>query len=591
MQKKIVLTKIDNFFRENYENIYLSRACFSYELEKKFPKEVLKIPIHHWNDYNKLKKDKDYFNNLFDRIFPSVADMLNSANKTNHTKKFWEILIKSWLHSFCYICFDHWEMAKKIELDDNNYLIDTFKIDETEMISKTIEDFIRLFSLDTWRHLMFLKIFKSKYFVSGKKIIFNEKNNFENKIKKNRLAIQKYQKNYLKNFIIYFYNMIFGPFIRKQKFFIARTYIGKWNEFLINFKLKQFPTIFIPNIYNTLAKPDLKFRKNLILNFNPKSDFEHFLKQEITMQIPVSFLEGFNEIEAEINKLYLPESPKSIFLSNSHNKSILTRYLAKKSENGTKIIHGQHGGSYGQWDMHWLEKYEKSISDLYLTWGWKDHSNTYPFGILRPIGAIRKNHKKNFKDLLMIIKIVKSYSYALDSNSGACQSKNYLNECFSGIDNLRKDIRENLLIRFRPLDKGWNEFSRFSESFPKLKKDVGTKSVFSVMKNTKIYFATYNSTGYLESLAMNIPTVLFSNPYDEKLRSNSEYYFNLLKNSKIYFESSIEATKHINNIWDNVDDWWLSQDVQFARKEFCSNYARLNKNKLNEILSILKKAS
>ena len=92
---------------------------------------------------------------------------------------------------------------------------------------------------------------------------------------------------------------------------------------------------------------------------------------------------------------------------------------------------------------------------------------------------------------------------------------------------------------------------------------------------------------------MNIPTVLFSNPYDEKLRSNSEYYFNLLKNSKIYFESSIEATKHINNIWDNVDDWWLSQDVQFARKEFCSNYARLNKNKLirqiiiNFILSLI----
>ena len=76
----------------------------------------------------------------------------------------------------------------------------------------------------------------------------------------------------------------------------------------------------------------------------------------------LSYLEGFDEMESIIKELNFPVSPESIFVSNSHHKSVLTRYCAENAEHGCKIIHGQYGGSYGQWDMHWLEKYYKSIS-------------------------------------------------------------------------------------------------------------------------------------------------------------------------------------------------------------------------------------
>ena len=111
MFQKIVLTRADNFFKKDYQNIYLSRGCFSYEFEKKFPDEEKKILPYHWHDYKKLKKDKEYFNELFERIFPSLCEALNLTKKKNFSKKFWRILLMHWLHSFIYINFDHWEMV------------------------------------------------------------------------------------------------------------------------------------------------------------------------------------------------------------------------------------------------------------------------------------------------------------------------------------------------------------------------------------------------------------------------------------------------------------------------------------------------
>tara|TARA_B110000858_G_C17807371_1_gene478820 strand:+ start:2549 stop:4321 length:1773 start_codon:yes stop_codon:yes gene_type:complete len=588
MFQKIVLTKTDNFFKKNHKNTYLSRACFSYDLEKKLPNEIKKLSPHHWNDYDKLKKDKEYFNELIDRIFPALLFALNSLKKKKYSKKFWKILITHWLHSFIYINFDHWEMIRNLKLKEKKYFIDTFQINNEDIIPNTLEDYIRLFGSDAWRQIMLIKILKFKFLKSKKKIEYLINNNLENDISKNRHIIEKYQKNLIKKFIINSYNKIFGFIIKKQNFLIARSYLGRLNEILLNLKLFQLPTIFVPNIYTLSSKPSLEFRGKITLNFIPTNNFEKFLKKEIINQLPISFLEGFDEIENKIKDLNFPETPKCIFVSNSHHKSVLSRYCANNAENGCKIIHGQYGGSYGQWDMHWLEKYYKSISDIYLTWGWTDHPNTYPLGMLRPLGPVRKE-KKNYKQLLMIGKTIKSYGYSLDSNSRACQSKNYLNDCFLAIKNLRIDIKENLKIRLKPVGKGWEEKDRFKDLLSANKIDMGKESIFSVIKKTKIYFATYNGTGYLESLAMNIPTVLFSNPYDEKLRGDSLEYFKLLEDNKIYFKDPILATNHINQVWDDVNKWWLSEKVQSAREKFCLKYAKNNTKKLDDIIKIFKK--
>ena len=76
------------------------------------------------------------------------------------------------------------------------------------------------------------------------------------------------------------------------------------------------------------------------------------------------------------------------------NYTLSKFYIADKVNSGSKLIHGQHGGVYGIDFFTSHEEYERNISNLYLTWGWKEDSKTIPVGILKPIEKISRFKKK-----------------------------------------------------------------------------------------------------------------------------------------------------------------------------------------------------
>ena len=41
-----------------------------------------------------------------------------------------------------------------------------------------------------------------------------------------------------------------------------------------------------------------------------------------------------------------------------------------------------------------------------------------------------------------------------------------------------------------------------------------------------------------------------------------------LQKAQILFEDPILASKHLNKIWENVDDWWESEEVKKVRNSF-----------------------
>ena len=52
-------------------------------------------------------------------------------------------------------------------------------------------------------------------------------------------------------------------------------------------------------------------------------------------------------------------------------------YVASLIENKKSVfIYAQHGGTYGLAKINWHEKFEISVADKYLTWGWQNKKNT-----------------------------------------------------------------------------------------------------------------------------------------------------------------------------------------------------------------------
>ena len=162
------------------------------------------------------------------------------------------------------------------------------------------------------------------------------------------------------------------------------------------------------------------------------------------------------------------------------------------------------------------------------------------------------------------------------------------------VEDLDFKVRRDLLVRPYGRDYGWSMISRWTERYPHIALDQGGKSIKSMMRNTRIYIATYNATTYLESLLWNVPTIIFWNPLHWELRPSAKEYYDLLESVGIFHTSASSASQMINEVWDDVDKWWKSESVQHAREIFCHEFSRPIKNRplvLSNIFNDLKRVA
>ena len=67
---------------------------------------------------------------------------------------------------------------------------------------------------------------------------------------------------------------------------------------------------------------------------------------------------------------HLAKKIKNIYTSNIFNDSLFKFWVASQVNNGSKLIHGQHGGGYDLLKDECHFNHELEICDKYLTWGW-----------------------------------------------------------------------------------------------------------------------------------------------------------------------------------------------------------------------------
>ena len=98
---------------------------------------------------------------------------------------------------------------------------------------------------------------------------------------------------------------------------------------------------------------------------------------------------------------------------------------------------------------------------------------------------------------------------------------------------------------------------------------------------------TVNSSGFLESLNLNIPVILI---YDKKycsLRKSSIKDFEMLKKVKIVHNSPKEAAKFVNENYNHLESWWNSKLLQKIKNEFCYKFARQSNSPLKDLKQVL----
>jgi putative transferase (TIGR04331 family) len=562
--------------------LFLGEWCKRYSHKNLWESIDYEIVPYHWDDRKKLYKDYKYIENLYEKMLVNLSEKLNSIHDVNYELRYWRILIGPWLSFFIQILFDRWSMLNKaIE----EHQISTFRSilrNENNIPANDYSQAKSMYINDDWNEMIFSQLFNKflKNNITVEKLLVKfpeKKSNISHKPNKT-----------IKSEIITFLKKCSGWFRNNEDYFFISTYLFLLTDLRLQLRLKQ-----IPKIWEKISPPDfvlnMEMRQWHLNNNVNENSFERVVQLMIPLHIPMAYLEGYKEILDCVDDQPWPKKPKAIFTSNNHfGDDIFKAWVAKKTQDGTPLVIGQHGGHYGMTPFSFHEQHEISIADKWLSWGWSDSNRkqVVPFGNLPAINHVVKYNPKG--SILMVEMNLPRYSYDLYAAPIAGQYRLYLKDQKSFINSLSKELTKKLIIRLSPNDYGRDLNEYWSKNFPEIQIDNGEKSITSLIRKSRLYVSTYNATTYLESLAWNIPTVIFWNPNYWELNQNASNLIKLLESAGIFHRTPESAVRHILKIWDDIPEWWDSSEVQEARTEFCKHYSYLPQKPLDKLESIFK---
>ncbi len=565
VRRFLVTTAIEETWPISDEPIlFLGEWCRIEKRKLVWENRNFEVAHYHWDDREKLYKDYCYLQALYKILIKETSAALNTLHGEKHSIKYWKIIIGPWLGFFIQMLFDRWSSIKCVE---KNYKIEnTFilNIAPSDMVPSNMNEFLTICIEDKWNHYIYGYIIQNfsnlKYrLIENKRNKIQQPNIIKKKLKLIKLVANKLQR-------------IFQYFSKKKDAFLITTYLNHIDSIKLQFRLRQFPQFWrsqLPVVQNV----NFSMRKWALESSN-SSEFEVLVRELIPLHIPTAYLEGHKALINQSKKLPWPEKPKFIWTSNSHEADDLFKtWAAEKNESGVPLIIGQHGGHYGTGKWCFMEEHELDICDKYLSWGWsvKDRNNILQIGKFK---KTQKNFHRNSKSTKLILTTasVPRYSYWMYSIMISGQLIQYFEDQISFVKSLPQEIQQEVRVRLYPTDYGWNERNRWINECEGIGFSNPELNLQDEMKNCKLFVTTYNATTFLESISLDVPTIIFWNPNHWELRDSAQYYFEELRKAKILHFSPKSASEHISIIWKDVDAWWNSDEVFEAVKRFKARF-------------------
>lgn len=585
MKRFLITTADERTWPKDQPVLFLGEWCKLYDRRHVWAAMDAEMVPYHWNDRKKLYRDYIFLQDLYEDLLLELSEWLNSYHGVKHTLRYWRILIGPWLGYFVQMLFDRWEMIQRAVAD---YSIDGVRVlgmVPTQMVPNDMDNFEQLYVGDAWNEVIYGQ------FLQGWTTVPIEK--MQPAVEQCHLPALQPVMTPLQQMK---YKMVRAAVVVSQMFtkvddvFFMATYLPIQQDFLLQWRLGQVPKIWC-SIPTPKAEVDWT-KRQWQMEQTGGGDFPAIIKTMIPRHIPALYVEGYEKLQSLCGNLPWPKKPRLIFTSNNDNSDdVFKAWAAEKVEAGVPLVIGQHGGNYGIGRWEFTEEHQCAISDGYLSWGWSDENRPQ----IKPVG----NFKIVDSDMgwdpegraLVVESIVPRYSYRMFSVSVAAQWLDYFEDQCHFVAALPEWLRSQLVVRLHHHDYGWCAKQRWRDRFPELQLDDGVMPIALLVKKSRLYISTYNATTFLESLAMNIPTVMFWNPNHWELRDSAVPYFERLKTVGIFHETPESAAHKMTMVWDDVGTWWNSAPIQAVREEFCYRYSRMPEQPLEDLEQVLNRIS
>lgn len=549
--------------------LFLGEWCKRYDRRHVWEKLDGEVVPYHWDDREKLYRDYLYLRGLHEELLVELGDAMNAQHGVARSVRYWRIVLGAWLGSFVQILFDRWTMVERAQ---SEYAISGVRVRETDpgkVVPAHTADFINRFIGDSWNEAIFgqllggwsnLSVIRAEPAVDAPALRTDAMATYGSVLRSSILRRAA--------------DLAFQILKRDDEAFLMGTYLPRVDEIRLQLRLGQIPKIWrSPDSLTPLVASRTREWR---LDATSDDEFSAIARAMIPRHVPSLFVEGYSELVRRVTELPWPKKPRVIFTSSADSSDDLFKsWAAEKAERGTPLIVGQHGGNYGMGRWSFSEDHQCAVSDLWLSWGW-DSANEK----IRPAGNLKVGDRRASWDpdgtALLVETVVPRYSYHMFSAPVAGQWLDYFDEQRRFVSALPERVRDRLVVRLARTvsDYSWCPAQRWEDCFPAVKVDDGLSPIAAHMKRARICISTSNTTTFLETLALNIPTIVFWNRAHWELREDAIPYFERLKQAGIFYEVPELAARKVGEIWDCVPEWWNRHDVQSARNDFCYRFSR-----------------
>lgn len=538
------------------------------------------------------KKNDDFAfaSELQNRTFPKFCNLLNQFHGTQHSQRFWKIVLGHWYRRAIDVLINRINALKQCICEYEVSGATVIKSESYSLATSGSYSAIWAFNDDVWnsaltgRILTLLKSaqFPVEYLSEGT----NNKNSFEFEYSVSDLTSKRRALRALNNAIL----MVVKFFSRETDGMIINSYLPPLKEIELYLALGQFPRKWVSPDLKITEKPDRLSRERLSGYFKSQTgnDLEFIITSLLFELLPVCYLEGFENLNEIANKQPWPKSPKFIFTGNNFDTDeIFKLWAAQRIEMGLKYFVGQHGSNYGTHRLFVNPSIEEETADKFLTWGWVDGLSQHtPAFLFKLAGRKTKKKKYRYGSLLLISVNLDPRMFTWDNSY---EFGEYFSELQEFVSSLSDGPKKNITLRLHAVYRYmmWDEAARWNEFDPTIRIDHGSSRLRKLIEESRLVVHSYDSTGMLETMSLNIPTMAFWQNGFDHLRDSAKPFYQLLVDAGIVHLSPESAAEHINAIWCSVDDWWFSPTVQKARSQFCSRYARESISPVYELKQIL----
>ena len=546
----LVKTKLEN--NKSKTNIYLGTWCFS----KPCFENLDSYNIHNyvWESKSKLYRHAKIIENASSDYFKKFCEALNFIHNENLTEKYWGVLTNKWFTDYLSAFYVRYLTVKEFITNNNNP--DYKLLDVSEFDTPNGVDFGVNIESDKFNEQLYSQILNNSYV---KLLKFNSKNKyapipvFSGKCKKISVG-----------------NLYCDP---NDIFKICENLIENVKVDNLRWESNEYQT----NEFNSVRMVFDEISKQ----FN--SEFEIIFFKSLIINTPKLFIEGLPVVRKFLSKNH--ELPLLTITNNDHIGNYLSKLaMAESTRIDGKLIFGQHGPNYGAYNLHLPHMHEFKYSDIYYTWGWSRNNDSKLKNMPSLTGSYFYTENYNSTNngvLLFIGSSASKHLWVMDAAPKSTDFIDYGKMQKRFLTSLRKDIVEDMIYRpyFDDYDQGLVENILSTITDRNIINAGNATELFNHARIVVIDRLDSSSVGNV--LNRNQPCIIYSDRNNYSFKPEHSGVFEMLNMSGILHYTALSAAEYINEIYDNVTQWWYSDQVQESRAKYINTFAKPDKNYIN----------